>query len=179
MSDKKRIVAFFAFAGLFSLSFTIGAETTVSEEDAQLFIEEFEALVEDIDSFGIFFHNLAIALPMFIPGFGIGWGFFASWQTGVAFAAFKTLNPSLLQLPPLSVLFLTPFGLMELAAYSLAMSRSLFLVHKLFKKIPIKKDGKITIIEISVVIMLLLAGGIIEFYMIELFERGELEVPQI
>lgn len=179
MSDKKRIIAFFIFVGLFSISFTVGAETTVSEEEAKLFLEQFEALVENIDSVGIFLHNLAIALPMFIPGFGIAWGFFASWQTGVAFSAFKTLNPSLIQIPSLSVLYLTPFGLMELAAYSIAMSRSLFLVQKLIKKIPIKLDSKITGIEVGVVIALLLAGGFIEAYMIELFEKGELQVPEI
>ena len=179
MSDKKRIIAFFIFVGLFSIFFAVGAETTVSEEEAKLFLEQFEALVENIDSVGIFLHNLAIALPMFIPGFGIVWGFFASWQTGVAFAAFKTINPTLIQIPPLSILYLTPFGLMELAAYSIAMSRSFLLVQKLIKKIPIKLDSKITGIEVGIVVALLLAGGFIEAYMIELFEKGALQVPKI
>jgi len=179
MSDKKRIVIFFIFVGLFSISFAVGAETTVSEEEANLFLEQFEALVENIDSVGIFLHNLTIALPMFIPGFGIAWGFFASWQTGVAFSAFKTINPTLIQIPSLSVLYLTPFGLIELAAYSIAMSRSFLLVQKLIKKIPIKLDSKITGIEIGIVVALLLAGGFIEAYMIELFEKGELQVPEI
>jgi len=179
MSDKKRIFAFFVFVGLFSISFAVGAETTVSEEEARLFIEQFEALVENIDSIGIFLHNLVIALPMFIPGFGVVWGFFASWQTGVAFAAFKTINPTLTQIPSLSVLYLTPFGLMELAAYSIAMSRSFLLIQKLIKKIPIKLDSKVTGIEVGVVIALLLTGGFIEAYMIELFEKGELQIPEI
>lgn len=179
MSDKKRIITFFIFIGLFSISFAVGAETTVSEEEAKLFLEQFEALVENIDAVGIFLHNLVIALPMFIPGFGVAWGFFASWQTGVAFAAFKTINPALIQIPPLSILYLTPFGLMELAAYSIAMSRSLLLVQKLIKKIPIKLDSKITGIEVGVVVALLLAGGFIEAYMIELFEKGELQAPEI
>lgn len=179
MSDKKRIVTFFIFVGLFSISFAVGAETTVSEEEANLFLEQFEALVENIDSVGIFLHNLTIALPMFIPGFGIAWGFFASWQTGVAFSAFKTINPALIQIPSLSVLYLTPFGLIELVAYSIAMSRSFLLVQKLIKKIPIKLDSKITGIEVGIVVALLLAGGFIEAYMIELFEKGELQVPEI
>ncbi len=68
---------------------------------------------------------------------------------------------------------------MELAAYSIAMSRSLFLVQKLIKKIPIKLDGKITGIEVGIVVGLLLAGGLVEAYMIELFEKGELQVPKI
>jgi len=179
MSDKKRIITFFIFVGLFSISFAVGAETTVSEEEARLFLEQFEALVENIDAVGIFLHNLTIALPMFIPGFGIAWGFFASWQTGIAFSAFKTINPLLNQIPSLSILYLTPFGLMELAAYSIAMSRSLLLAQKLIKKIPIKLDGRATSIEIGIVVALLFAGGLIEAYMIELFEKGELQVPKI
>jgi uncharacterized membrane protein SpoIIM required for sporulation len=109
---------------------------------------------------------------MFIPGFGIAWGFFASWQTGVAFSAFKTINPTLIQIPSLSILYMTPFGLMELAAYSIAMSRSLFLVQKLIKKTSLKKDSKVTSIEAGIVVALLLVGGFIEAYMIELFEKG-------
>jgi uncharacterized membrane protein SpoIIM required for sporulation len=179
MFDKKRIIIFFIFVGLFSITFAIGAETVVSDEEAKIFLEQFEKLVEDIDAIGIFLHNLVIALPMFIPGFGMAWGFFASWQTGVAFSAFKTINPMLNQIPSLSILYLTPFGLMELAAYSIAMSRSLLLVQKLIKKIPIKLDSKITGIEVSIVVILLLVGGFIEVYMIELFEKGELQVPKI
>lgn len=179
MSDKKRIITFFIFVGLFSISFAVGAETTVSEEEARLFLEQFEALVENINAVGIFLHNLTIALPMFIPGFGIAWGFFASWQTGVAFSAFKTINPTLIQIPSLSILYMTPFGLMELAAYSIAMSRSLFLVQKLIKKISLKKDSKVTGIEAGIVVALLLVGGFIEAYMIELFEKGEMQVPKL
>ena len=177
MSDKKRIISFFIFLGLFSMVFVVGTETNVSEEDAQLFIDEFEKLVEGIDAIGIAFHNAMIALPMFIPGFGVVWGFFSAWQTGVAFAAFKTINPLLLQIHPLAVLYMTPFGLMELASYSIAMSRSAMLMYNILKKIPIKKDFKIIIIEVGIVLSLLIAGGLIEMYMIQQFEAGQLEIP--
>ena len=53
--------------------------STVGEEDA-IFMKEFEELVLDIDGFGIFTHNTTMALPMFIPGFGVAWGFFLHGQ---------------------------------------------------------------------------------------------------
>jgi len=47
------------------------------------------------------------------------------------------------------------------------MSRSFLLIHKIIKKISIKQDAKIVGIEIAIVAGLLLAGGILEAYMIE------------
>jgi hypothetical protein len=70
-------------------------------------------------------------------------------------------------IPALAIIFMSPFGLMEIAAYSIAMSRSYILVHKIIKKIPISGDIRITAIEIGVLIGLLLAGGFIEYFLIE------------
>ena len=178
--ERKRILVFFIFMGLFSLSYWIGSIFTVELEEAEAFLEEFEELIEDIDGIGIFLHNSMIGLPMFIPGFGIAWGFFTSWQTGYAFAALAVLYPFLNDLPggSLALLYLSPFGIMELTAYSIGMSRSFLLIHKIIKKISIKQDAKIVGIEIAIVAGLLLAGGILEAYMIEvadvdLFELGQ------
>ena len=52
--------------GLFSLSYWIGSIIPVEQEEAEAFLEEFEALIEDIDGIGIFLHNSMIGLPMFI-----------------------------------------------------------------------------------------------------------------
>ena len=176
--ERKRILVFFIFMGLFSLSFWIGSMWDVPLEDAEAFNEEFQELIEDIDGIGIFLHNSMIGLPMFIPGFGIAWGFFTSWQTGYAFAALATTIPILREIPSLALLYLSPFGIMELTAYSIGMSRSFLLIHKIIKKISIKQDAKIVGIEIAIVAGLLLAGGILEAYMIEvadvdLFELGQ------
>ena len=152
--------------------------SSVSEEEANTFMAEFEELVLDIDAFGIFTHNTTIALPMFIPGFGIAWGLFSAWSTGFAFAAIATTAPQLAEVPPLTILFLSPFGLMELTAYSLGISRSFILIHAISKKICLKQFVKPTGIEIAIVISLLLAGGYIEFYMIELIQEG-FEMPGI
>ena len=175
MKNQKRIVTFFIFIGLFSASYFIGSQSEVSHEDALTFQEEFNNLIEDIDGIGIFLHNSVVALPMFIPGFGVAWGFFSAWQTGQAFAALALLNPIISDIHPLALLYASPFGIMELAGYSIAMSRSLLLIHKIIKKIPIKNDYKIIGIEVGIVVGLLLAGGFLEAYLIQVVEDSGIE----
>jgi hypothetical protein len=177
MIGKKRFVIFLIFGAIFSTAYSIGAESPISNEDASIFLEEFEKSIEGIDTFGIFAHNTSLALPMFIPGFGIAWGAFAGWSTGLAFSALEVTNPILSKLPPLSILFISPFGLMELTAYSIATSRSFLLINNIIKKNPIKNQLRPTIIEVGIVVGLLLAGGFIEFAMIEQF-GSDLTLPQ-
>ena len=150
---------------------------SVSEEEANAFMAEFEELVLDIDAFGIFTHNTVIALPMFIPGFGIAWGLFSAWSTGFAFAAIATTIPEIGEIPPLSILFLSPFGLMEITAYSIGISRSFILIRAVSKKISLRPFIKPSVMEIGIVMGLLLAGGYLEFYMIELAQQEGLEMP--
>jgi hypothetical protein len=175
--NKNRIILFFIFLAVFTIIFQLGSMSTVSQEEADLFMVEFEKLVLDIDAFGIFVHNTTIALPMFIPGFGIFWGLFSSWSTGYAFAAIATSIPEVANISPLTILFLSPFGLMEISAYSLGISRSFILIKAIITKTNLLQFIKPTIIEIGIVIALLLAGGYIEFYMIELVENENLEMP--
>ena len=176
MSKKTRIIIFFVFMGLFSIAFQIGSMSEVSEEDALLFMEEFEALIGDIDAIGIFLHNTSISLPMFIPGFGIAWGFFTAGSTGYAFAAIVSLTPALSEVPALALLYLSPFGLMELVAYSIGTSRSYILIHMIIKKTNLKIALRPTIIEIGIVVGLLLAGGLLEDYMIKLVQESGFEL---
>ena len=175
--NKFRIITFLTFLVIFTVIFQLGSMSTVSEEEANLFMEEFEKLVLDIDAFGIFVHNTTIALPMFIPGFGIFWGLFSSWSTGYAFAAIVTSMPEIGSISPLSLLFLSPFGLMEIFSYSLGISRSFILIKVIFTKTSLSQFIKPTIIEIGIVIVLLFAGGYVEFYMIELVQNEIIEMP--
>ena len=167
MMMGNRILLFFILMAIFSAVFAISAETTLPEEEVEMIMEEFESMVEGIDAFGIFAHNTVLSLPMFIPGFGIIWGMFSAFSTGIAFAAIKSMNPLLEQIPALSILFMTPFGLMEVAAYSIAMSRSYIFIHKIIKKVPIRSDIRVTLVEIIIVVGLLLIGAYVEYYMIE------------
>ena len=170
---KKRIILFFVLLGVFSTAFSIGAEMQVSEEEAKIFLDEFNKMLDTLkgENFGmeIFLHNTEIALPMFVPIFGVAWGVFSAVSTGYAFAALTTTTPLLGDIPPVALIFATPFGLMELAAYSIGMSRSVILTIALFRKTPLKEQWKPIVIEIAIMVALLLAGGIIEAYMIENF----------
>jgi len=172
---NQRIIVFFIFLGLFTASYYIGSLSEISEEDALLFMEEFEELIEDIDGPGIFLHNSMIALAMFIPGVGVGWGLFSAFATGQAFAAIALLSPQIAAIHPLTLLYLSPFGFMELVAYSIGISRSYLLMYKIIKKISIKTDYKITAIEVGIVLGLLLAGGFLEAYLIELIDPSMLQ----
>ena len=176
--NKIRIITFFVFLGLFATAYQIGSMSDVSEEEANAFMVEFEDLVLDIDAFGIFTHNLTIALPMFIPGFGVVWGLFSAWSTGFAFASIALTAPQIAEIPPLSILFLSPFGLIELTAYSFGISRSFILIRAVIKKIDLIQFLKPTLIEIGIVVGLLFAGGYLEFYMIELAQQqGFMDIP--
>ena len=158
--NKNRIILFFIFLAVFTIIFQLGSMSTVSQEEADLFMVEFEKLVLDIDAFGIFVHNTTIALPMFIPGFGIFWGLFSSWSTGYAFAAIATSIPEVANISPLTILFLSPFGLMEISAYSLGISRSFILIKAIITKTNLLQFIKPTIIEIGIVIALLFSRWI-------------------
>ena len=143
---------FFVFLGIFSASFAIGAEIQVSEEESKIVLEELESLIGDIDAIGIFTHNTSLSLPMFIPGFGIAWGAFAAFSTGMAFSVIQDANPMLENIPSLTILFMSPFGLMEVAAYSIAMSRSYMIIHKMIKRMSIRPDFRVIGLEITIVI---------------------------
>ena len=120
--------------GLFSASYQIGAMSEVDEESAEEILADLQEALEDIDALGIFLHNTALSLIMFIPGVGVGWGFYSGWSTGYAFAALASLIPEIAEIPPLALLWVSPFGFMELVAYSLGTSRSYILIFMIIKK---------------------------------------------
>ena len=169
MFTKRRVFLFIIFIAIFSIAYSVGSESKLSPDDSKSFVKEFQSAVNGIDALGIFAHNASVALPMFVPGFGIAWGLFAAYSTGVAFSALVATNPMLTKLPPLALIFLSPFGIMEIVAYSIGMSRSFLLINGLIKKKPLRLELRNTAIEIGIVIALLLAAGFIEYSMIQEF----------
>jgi len=158
--------------GIFSISFQIGAMSEVDDAESNSFVQEFLSNTEEIDGLGIFQNNSFVALPMFIPGIGIIHGAYSAWSTGFGFAAIISMAPGLAEIQPLSILYLSPFGVMELVAYSISMSRSFHIAYVFFKRVNLKSLIKPTVIEIGVVIALLLAAGFLEEYMIALAQEG-------
>ena len=169
MLTMKRIILFFIFTAIFTVVYGTSAVTSEpTEEEIEEVMSFFEEIIDTIEGIGIFTHNTTLALPMFIPGFGVAWGLFSAYSTGFAYSAIAAANANVAQLNPLAVL-LTPFGLMEMAAYSIAMSRSTLLAKNIFQKNweLIKNEKLILSIEIGIVVVLLLIGGIVEMWMIE------------
>lgn len=162
MSKKTRAIAFGVFFGIFLASYMIGTTYKMSDEEAVKFLNDFRNQTQGIDGLGIFFHNSSIALPMFVPAFGVGWGSFTGWQTGAAFNAVIGANPELANLSPLAILLASPFGVLELVAYSIGMSRSFLVVWRIVKRNPLKKQIVPSAIEVGIVVALLLIGGFVE-----------------
>jgi len=157
---------FFVFVGLFTASFQIGATTELSLEESLAIVSDFDNIIEDIDSVGIFLNNLSIGLPNFIPGFGPAWGLYSGWSTGIAVSGIWFMSPELSDIPPLVIFYASPFGFIELIAYSIGMSRGAFLVFSFVKHHSINSILKWTIVEISIAVALLAVGAVMEISMI-------------
>jgi len=155
---------------VFAASFTVGSKMRLSEEESKTFVDEFNKLLDTMKggnfSVEIFSHNAQIALPMFLPGAGIGWGVFSAFSTGLAVSALQINNPMLTKIPSLAIL-VTPFGLIELASYSIGMSRSLILISKIVRKSLTRQDIKFAMVEVGLVVGFLLLAAFIEVQMIE------------
>jgi uncharacterized membrane protein SpoIIM required for sporulation len=158
--------------GVFSLSLQIGTMVEVDDAEANSFVQEFLSHTDDIDGLGIFQNNALVALPMFIPGVGVIYGAYTAWSTGYGFAAILSMAPGLAEIHPLSLLYLSPFGFMELVTYSIAMSRGFHIAYALFKRVNLKSIIKPTVIEIGIVVAILLVAGVLEEYMIALAQEG-------
>jgi len=158
--------------GIFSLSFQIGATSEVSLEEANDFVQEFLSSTQDIDGLGIFLNNISASFPMFVPGVGMLLGIYSAWSTGFGFAAIATMAPGLADIEPLSILYYSPYGLIELVVYSIAMSRSFLVVYSLAKKVNPKSLIKPSLIEIGIAVGLLLIAAFLEEYMIKLAQQG-------
>jgi len=68
---------------------------------------------------------------------------------------------------PLDLFYASPFGFLELVAYSIGMSRGIFLIFAFIQKSPKKPLIIWSLVEISIVVILLIIGGVMESFMIE------------
>ena len=162
---KKRLVFFFIamifFLSIFYLGFSFKMDESMSKELSKNFINQ----VSNMDEFGIFLNNLKIALVMFIPVIGLVMGTISGFSTGLVFNSIMNLSDVPYSNP--LVIFLTPFGILELASYGLAISRGCILFFELLKKKFTKKSLFYLLIEVALVSGMLFVGAIIEWMMIE------------
>jgi len=160
---------------VFVIAYSIGARTDINSDEAENLRQQFNEQVEDIDQNGIFMNNLRISLGMFIPALGIGLGLFSGFSTGLIFNVIAENSPFLNNISPL-VILVTPFGVMEIFAYGLAMSRSGMLIYQIVKKKQWKEYVIPTFIEIGIVIAILLIGASIEWQMITQFNGQDIDL---
>jgi uncharacterized membrane protein SpoIIM required for sporulation len=161
---------------VFIIAYSIGAATDLNRTEAENLRQQFNEQVKDIDQNGIFMNNLRISLGMFIPALGIGLGIFSGFSTGLIFNVIAESSPFLNNISPL-VILITPFGIMEVFAYGLAMSRSGMLIYQLVKKKQLREHIIPSIIEIVIVIAILLIGATIEWQMVAQFDEQVTDIP--
>ena len=139
----------------------------MSPEHADNIRQELGQRNKNLDQLGIFANNLIPSLEMFVPAAGLIIGVYSAVSTGLAFNAFALANPALKSIFPLSLL-ISPFAIMEILAYSLAMSRSAIITYYLVRKPRSwkqswKKYLIPTIIEIVIVVLVLYVGSVVEW----------------
>jgi uncharacterized membrane protein SpoIIM required for sporulation len=164
--SKQRLLYLAFGAAAFLIAYSAGAAVPATEDEAEMLRREFSKQIEGIDQNGIFLNNVRIALVMFIPAAGAAFGAFSGFATGSIFSALASSSPMLNKVPPL-VILITPFGIMEVFAYALAMSRSGMLIYYLLKRRPWRKYAIPTLIELSIAIGVLFVAAVIEWQMIE------------
>ncbi len=174
MNKKKRFALIGIAAAVFTGIYSIGAAVEMPTDEARQLKDEFQKQVEGIDAIGIFLNNFRIAAAMFIPAFGIVVGMISAYSTGMVFNALVQTTPQLSNIPPLAVLA-TPFGVMEVFSYGVAMSQSGILINTIVRKQSLRPMLKPTLIEVGIVAAVLLASAFIEFYMIEALQP-EMEI---
>ncbi len=154
---KERFLWLLLFMAIFSATFSVASEIELEPQEAEQIRNQITEKIAGGNTSTIFLNNIVLGLVMFIPVVGVLLGIGSAFATGLAFSTFA------LEIPAYTILFFSPFGFMELLAYSIAMSRSLFLVK--YRK-QIRKQARITLIEMGIVAGLIFFGSIIEGYLI-------------
>jgi Zn-dependent protease len=158
---------------LFIIAYSVGAILVkINSSEAEIMKRDFQEQIKGINQYKIFINNFRVALGMFVPGFGIALGIFSAFSTGLVFNAISHTSPIIPHISPLIVL-LTPFGILEIIAYGIAISRSGIIFYQLIKDTNKRKSWQKyvipTVIEIVVVLVILLIGAIIEWQMAQQF----------
>ena len=155
---------------VFIIAYFVGATlVNLSPSQADIIKRDFQKQIKGINQYGIFANNVRVALGMFLPGFGIAIGAFSAFSTGLVFNALSTISPALSNISPLFV-FLTPFGILEIIAYGIAISRSGILSYQLIKDTNKRNSWRKyvipTIIETGIMVAILFIAATVEWQMV-------------
>ncbi|MDQ4050119.1 MAG: stage II sporulation protein M [Thermoproteota archaeon] len=164
--NKHRLIYLAFGAATFLIAYSVGSALPLSEQESEMLIQEFSRQIGNIDQNGIFLNNIRLTLIMFIPAVGSAFGAFSGFGTGLVFNALASSTPMLREVSPLAIL-MTPFGIMEVFVYGLAISRSAMLIYFLLKRIPWSKYLIPTLIEVGIATVVLFIAAVVEWQMIE------------
>lgn len=164
---KRRVFYMALGVVAFLIAYSAGAAVHMGKQQMDDLRRHFAEQIRGIDQNGIFVNNVRIALGMFVPAAGIGLGIISGFYTGVIFTAIAQTS-SLANVPPLIIL-ITPFGILEVFAYGIAISRSGIFIYQLVKKKSWRVYAIPILIEIGIVVLVLFIGAIIEWQMITQF----------
>jgi uncharacterized membrane protein SpoIIM required for sporulation len=175
MQYHLKLRAFYILLGVltFLMLYFAGSQTNLDYNTSIKVKQEFMHKIEGLNYIGIFANNVTISIIMFIPGIGILFGLFSGYSTGTVFSAItqtsQTTTITANQLSPLMIL-LTPFGIMEIFCYGLAISRSSLLLFSLIKRDNILRQFKYTLFEVITIVIILFFAALIEWHFISIFD---------
>lgn len=162
---RKRILSAITMLLIAIIVTAFGMLMPISQEEAEQINDNLNQTVNSLNQEGgiiqfIFGNNFMICLLMFIPIIGPLLGFFALFNTGTVINAIAIAEgyPSALVF---IALFITPVAWIEYAAYSTAISESIWLFKRILQK-RAWSELRITSIFISICAILLFIGAIVE-----------------
>src|SRR3989304_5428289 len=149
----------------------VGALMPINPQEAQEISEDLNQTTNQMEENGtllqfIFGNNFLICLLMFVPVRGPLLGFLIMFNTGTVVGAIATsggYSPAVV----LASLFLTPVAWLEFAAYSTAMSESIWLLWRFTRRLSLH-ELRNTSLLISICAVLLAVGAIVEIALISL-----------
>ena len=163
---RKRILSTIVIL-LVAISITgVGSLTPMNAQDAKQINDDLNQTVTTLDNEGaltqyIFGNNLLICLLMFVPIIGPLLGLYIMYNTGTVVGAIATAggySPALV----LIALFITPVAWIEFAAYSTAMTESIWLFRRALQRRGFRELRKNTTLFIAICSVLLAVGAIVE-----------------
>ena len=169
----KRIYSAIAIFVIAIIITVIGSLVPVDAQEANQINDSLNQTVTSLEAEGvltqfIFGNNFIICLLMFIPVLGPLFGFYALFNTGMVVSAIATAEGYPLALVFLS-LFLTPVFWLEFAAYSVALSESVWLFRRILQGRSWGwRELKTAGFLISVCAVVLLVGAVIEVALISI-----------
>jgi uncharacterized membrane protein SpoIIM required for sporulation len=168
---RKRILSTLAIFVVALAITAIGTAMPMDLQQANQISDDLNQTVTTLNNNGvllqyIFGNNFLICMLMFVPILGPLLGFFIMFNTGTAIGAIATAGG----FPPalaLVSLFLTPVAWLEFAAYSTAMTESVWLLRRFLQRLALRELRRSTIF-ISITAVLLAVAAIVEVAIISL-----------